>query len=80
MINSDAGPMAHLRPLSHIINTHIGNFVETKKSTLKGVKAGHLSYIGDAEVDEGTNIGAGTITCHYDGSINFKTKIGTNVF
>jgi len=80
MINSDAGPMAHLRPLSHIEDTHIGNFVETKKSTLKGVKAGHLSYIGDAEVDEGTNIGAGTITCNYDGINKFKTKIGKNVF
>jgi bifunctional UDP-N-acetylglucosamine pyrophosphorylase/glucosamine-1-phosphate N-acetyltransferase len=80
MIDSDAGPMAHLRPLSYIENTHIGNFVETKKSTLKGVKAGHLSYIGDAEVDEGTNIGAGTITCNYDGINKFKTKIGKNVF
>ena len=80
MINSDAGPMAHLRPLSHIEDTHIGNFVETKKSTLKGVKAGHLSYIGDAEIDKGTNIGAGTITCNYDGINKFKTKIGKNVF
>jgi len=80
MINSDCGPMAHLRPLSHITDTHIGNFVETKKATLKGVKAGHLSYIGDAEVDEGTNIGAGTITCNYDGKNKYKTIIGKNVF
>ena len=80
MINSDAGPMAHLRPLSHITDTHIGNFVETKKSTLNGVKAGHLSYIGDAEVDEGTNIGAGVITCNYDGIKKYKTIIGKNVF
>jgi bifunctional UDP-N-acetylglucosamine pyrophosphorylase/glucosamine-1-phosphate N-acetyltransferase len=80
MINSDAGPMAHLRPLSHITDTHIGNFVETKKSTLKGVKAGHLSYIGDAEVDEGTNVGAGVITCNYDGIKKYKTIIGKNVF
>ncbi|NPA59275.1 MAG: bifunctional UDP-N-acetylglucosamine diphosphorylase/glucosamine-1-phosphate N-acetyltransferase GlmU [Epsilonproteobacteria bacterium] len=80
MINSDAGPMAHLRPLSHITDTHIGNFVETKKSTLKGVKAGHLSYIGDAEVNEGTNIGAGVITCNYDGIKKYKTIIGKNVF
>ncbi|MEO1937771.1 MAG: bifunctional UDP-N-acetylglucosamine diphosphorylase/glucosamine-1-phosphate N-acetyltransferase GlmU [Sulfurimonas sp.] len=80
MINSDCGPMAHLRPLSHITDTHIGNFVETKKATLKGVKAGHLSYIGDAEVDEGTNIGAGTITCNYDGKNKYKTTIGKNVF
>jgi len=80
MQNSDCGPMAHLRPLSNIIDTHIGNFVETKKATLKGVKAGHLSYIGDAEVDEGTNIGAGVITCNYDGIKKYKTIIGKNVF
>jgi len=80
MIDSDCGPMAHLRPLSHITDTHIGNFVETKKSTLQGVKAGHLSYIGDAEIDEGTNIGAGTITCNYDGINKYKTLIGKNVF
>jgi bifunctional UDP-N-acetylglucosamine pyrophosphorylase/glucosamine-1-phosphate N-acetyltransferase len=72
--------MAHLRPLSHITDTHIGNFVETKKATLNGVKAGHLSYIGDAEVDAGTNIGAGTITCNYDGKNKYKTIIGKNVF
>lgn len=80
MKNSDCGPMAHLRPLSHIEDTHIGNFVEVKKSTLKGVKAGHLSYLGDAEIDEGTNIGAGTITCNYDGIKKYKTSIGKNVF
>lgn len=78
--NSDVGPLAHLRPLSSIEDTHIGNFVEVKKSTLKGVKAGHLSYIGDAEVDTGTNIGAGTITCNYDGVKKYKTIIGKNVF
>jgi bifunctional UDP-N-acetylglucosamine pyrophosphorylase/glucosamine-1-phosphate N-acetyltransferase len=78
--NSDVGPLAHLRPLSNIEDTHIGNFVEVKKSTLKGVKAGHLSYIGDAEVDSGTNIGAGTITCNYDGIKKYKTIIGKNVF
>lgn len=80
MKNSDCGPMAHLRPLSDIENTHIGNFVEVKKSTLKGVKAGHLSYLGDAEINEGTNIGAGTITCNYDGVKKYKTLIGKNVF
>jgi len=80
MQNSDCGPMAHLRPASEIIDTHIGNFVETKKAKLNGVKAGHLSYIGDAEVDTGTNIGAGTITCNYDGKNKFKTIIGKNVF
>lgn len=78
--NSDVGPLAHLRPLSNIEDTHVGNFVEIKKSTLKGVKAGHLSYLGDAEIDEGTNIGAGTITCNYDGIHKYKTIIGKNVF
>ncbi len=78
--NSDVGPLAHLRPASHIEDTHIGNFVEVKKSSLKGVKAGHLSYIGDAQIDEGTNVGAGTITCNYDGVKKYKTIIGKNVF
>lgn len=78
--NSDVGPMAHLRPASSLEETHIGNFVEVKKSTLKGVKAGHLSYIGDAKVDEGTNIGAGVITCNYDGIKKYETIIGKNVF
>ena len=78
--NSDVGPMAHLRPASNIEETHIGNFVEVKKSTLRGVKAGHLSYIGDAKVDEGTNIGAGVITCNYDGIKKYETIIGKNVF
>ena len=80
VIDSDVGPLAHLRPKSVLHNTHIGNFVEVKKSTLKGVKAGHLSYLGDAEIDEGTNIGAGTITCNYDGINKYQTKIGKNVF
>ena len=80
VIDSDVGPLAHLRPASHLTGTHIGNFVEVKKSTLNGVKAGHLSYIGDAEVDEGTNIGAGVITCNYDGKKKYKTIIGKNVF
>lgn len=78
--NSDVGPLAHLRPASIIEDTHIGNFVEVKKSSLKGVKAGHLSYIGDATIDEGTNIGAGVITCNYDGINKYKTNIGKNVF
>jgi len=78
--NSDVGPMGHLRPLSHITDTHIGNFVEVKKSTLNGVKAGHLAYLGDSEIDEGTNIGAGVITCNYDGIKKYKTIIGKNVF
>ena len=78
--NSDIGPMARIRPLSHLKDTHIGNFVEVKKSTLNGVKAGHLAYLGDSEIDTGTNIGAGTITCNYDGKNKFKTIIGKNVF
>jgi len=78
--NSSCGPMARVRPGSVLTDTHIGNFVEVKKSQLKGVKAGHLSYLGDAQIDEGTNIGAGTITCNYDGIKKYKTKIGKNVF
>lgn len=65
--DSDVGPMGRIRPLSHLKGTHVGNFVEIKKSTLNGVKAGHLSYIGDASIDNGSNIGAGVITCNYDG-------------
>ncbi len=78
--DSDVGPMAHIRPKSVITDTHIGNFVEVKKSKLNGVKAGHLSYLGDSEVDEGSNIGAGVITCNYDGKAKYQTKIGKNVF
>ncbi len=78
--NSDIGPLAHLRPASYLEDTHIGNFVEVKKSSLKGVKAGHLSYIGDSQIDEGTNIGAGVITCNYDGIKKYQTIIGKNVF
>ena len=74
------GPMARIRPGSYLKDTHIGNFVEVKKSRLTGVKAGHLSYLGDSEIDEGTNIGAGTITCNYDGKKKYKTIIGKNVF
>ncbi len=77
---STIGPLARIRPGSILEDTHIGNFVEVKKSHLKGVKAGHLSYLGDSEIDEGTNIGAGTITCNYDGKAKHKTKIGKNVF
>ncbi len=78
--DSDIGPMAHIRPSSIITGTHIGNFVEVKKSTLTEVKAGHLSYLGDAVIDSGTNIGAGTITCNYDGIKKYQTIIGKNVF
>ncbi|MFK2823911.1 bifunctional UDP-N-acetylglucosamine diphosphorylase/glucosamine-1-phosphate N-acetyltransferase GlmU [Arcobacter sp. YIC-80] len=80
LIDSDAGPMARIRPGSELNSTHIGNFVETKKAKLNGVKAGHLTYLGDCEIDEGTNIGCGTITCNYDGINKYKTIIGKNVF
>jgi len=80
LTNSDVGPMGRVRPNSVLIDTHIGNFVEVKKSTLTGVKAGHLAYIGDASIDEGSNIGAGVITCNYDGKNKYKTVIGKNVF
>ena len=80
IINSSIGPLAHIRPKSLIEESHIGNFTEVKKSTLKGIKAGHLSYLGDSDIDKGTNIGAGTITCNYDGKAKYKTKIGKNVF
>jgi bifunctional UDP-N-acetylglucosamine pyrophosphorylase/glucosamine-1-phosphate N-acetyltransferase len=80
VIDSSVGPFAHVRPYSLIKNSHIGNFVEVKKSTLTGVKAGHLSYLGDAVIDEGTNVGCGTITCNYDGKEKHQTIIGKNVF
>lgn len=78
--NSDVGPMGRVRPDSTLVDTHIGNFVEVKKSTLTGVKAGHLAYIGDATIEEGSNIGAGVITCNYDGKNKYQTHIGKNVF
>jgi bifunctional UDP-N-acetylglucosamine pyrophosphorylase/glucosamine-1-phosphate N-acetyltransferase len=78
--NSDIGPMARVRPQSVLKDTHLGNFVEVKRSSLTGVKAGHLSYLGDSQIDTGTNIGAGTITCNYDGINKSKTIIGKNVF
>ncbi len=78
--NSDVGPMGRIRPNSKLIDTHVGNFVEVKKSTLIGVKAGHLAYIGDATIGEGTNLGAGVITCNYDGKHKYNTIIGKNVF
>jgi bifunctional UDP-N-acetylglucosamine pyrophosphorylase/glucosamine-1-phosphate N-acetyltransferase len=76
------GPFAHLRPGSEIgENAHVGNFVETKKARLgKGAKANHLTYLGDAEIGEGANIGAGTITCNYDGVNKHVTRIGKGAF
>nr|WP_207502212.1 bifunctional UDP-N-acetylglucosamine diphosphorylase/glucosamine-1-phosphate N-acetyltransferase GlmU [Campylobacter geochelonis] len=78
--NSDIGPLAHVRPNCVVKDTHIGNFVELKKANLTGVKAGHLSYLGDCEIGSGTNVGCGTITCNYDGKAKYKTIIGKNVF
>jgi bifunctional UDP-N-acetylglucosamine pyrophosphorylase/glucosamine-1-phosphate N-acetyltransferase len=78
--NSHVGPMARIRPQSNIENSHIGNFVEIKKSNLFDTKAGHLTYLGDCKIDSGTNIGAGTITCNYDGKNKYQTTIGKNVF
>ncbi|MDQ4429775.1 bifunctional UDP-N-acetylglucosamine diphosphorylase/glucosamine-1-phosphate N-acetyltransferase GlmU [Yokenella regensburgei] len=76
------GPFARLRPGSLLQEgAHVGNFVEMKKARLgKGSKAGHLSYLGDAEIGDNVNIGAGTITCNYDGANKFKTIIGDDVF
>ncbi len=78
--DSDVGPMARIRPGTSLTTTHIGNFVEVKNSTLHGVKAGHLSYLGDTTIEEGSNIGAGVITCNYDGKSKHRTSIGKNVF
>ena len=80
--NVVVGPYARLREGTVLLeNTKIGNFVETKKSIIgKNSKASHLSYIGDAVVGKNSNIGAGTITCNYDGVKKFKTKISDNVF
>jgi bifunctional UDP-N-acetylglucosamine pyrophosphorylase/glucosamine-1-phosphate N-acetyltransferase len=76
------GPYSHLRPASQIgENAHVGNFVETKKTRLgRGSKANHLTYLGDAEIGEGVNIGAGTITCNYDGVNKHKTTIDDGAF
>jgi len=76
------GPFARLRPEAEIgENAHIGNFVEIKKSKVgKGSKVNHLTYIGDAEIGEKVNVGAGTITCNYDGFDKFHTEIGDGAF
>jgi bifunctional UDP-N-acetylglucosamine pyrophosphorylase/glucosamine-1-phosphate N-acetyltransferase len=76
------GPYARLRPGTILKNnTRIGNFVETKKSSVnQNSKVNHLSYIGDTSIGKNANIGAGTITCNYDGVKKFKTKISDNVF
>jgi bifunctional UDP-N-acetylglucosamine pyrophosphorylase / glucosamine-1-phosphate N-acetyltransferase len=76
------GPFARLRGGNHLkAGVHIGNFVELKKSTVgEGTKAGHLTYLGDAKIGAKTNVGAGTITCNYDGFHKYPTTIGNRVF
>ncbi|MEO5613729.1 MAG: DapH/DapD/GlmU-related protein, partial [Cypionkella sp.] len=76
------GPFARLRPGAELAeDVHVGNFVEIKNAILdEGVKVGHLTYIGDADIGEFTNIGAGTVTCNYDGVMKHRTKIGKRAF
>jgi bifunctional UDP-N-acetylglucosamine pyrophosphorylase/glucosamine-1-phosphate N-acetyltransferase len=76
------GPFAHLRPESRVgAGAKVGNFVELKKASLgAGAKAPHLSYIGDAEIGPRANLGAGTITCNYDGTSKHRTKVGAGAF
>jgi bifunctional UDP-N-acetylglucosamine pyrophosphorylase / glucosamine-1-phosphate N-acetyltransferase len=76
------GPFARLRPGAELAeDVHVGNFVEIKNAILdEGVKVGHLTYIGDADIGEHTNIGAGTVTCNYDGVMKHRTRIGKNAF
>lgn len=76
------GPFSHLRPESQIeADAHIGNFVETKKTVVrKGAKANHLAYLGDGDIGEGANVGAGTIFCNYDGFRKHRTEIGPGAF
>lgn len=80
--NTQIGPFARLRPGAHLANeVHIGNFVEVKNTRIGvGSKANHFTYLGDAEVGAGSNIGAGTITCNYDGANKHKTVIGDAAF
>ena len=80
--NCNIGPYARLREGSVIEDAaKVGNFVETKKTILgKGAKASHFTYLGDAEIGDNTNIGAGTITCNYDGKNKHKTSVGEDSF
>lgn len=80
--NAVIGPYARLRPGTELADdVHVGNFVETKKARLgRGSKANHLSYLGDAEIGSKVNVGAGTITCNYDGANKFLTRIGDGAF
>lgn len=81
-VHTTIGPFARLRPGNVLDNeVHIGNFVEVKNSNIhEGTKAGHLTYIGDSDIGSNTNIGAGTITCNYDGANKHRTTIGNDVF
>jgi bifunctional UDP-N-acetylglucosamine pyrophosphorylase/glucosamine-1-phosphate N-acetyltransferase len=80
--NCRIGPFARIRPDTTLADdVHIGNFVELKKTEVgKGSKANHLTYLGDSVIGTETNIGAGVITCNYDGANKFKTIIGDDVF
>jgi bifunctional UDP-N-acetylglucosamine pyrophosphorylase/glucosamine-1-phosphate N-acetyltransferase len=79
---ADAGPFARLRPGTVLeAKAHVGNFVELKNTHMGvGAKAGHLTYLGDATIGARTNIGAGTITCNYDGANKSRTELGEDVF
>ncbi len=79
---STVGPYARLRPGAELSNNaHIGNFVEVKNAVIgEGTKVNHLTYIGDADIGDGTNVGAGTITCNYDGVFKHRTTVGRNAF
>lgn len=79
---ADVGPFARLRPGAELAeDVHVGNFVEIKNAILdEGVKVGHLTYLGDAHIGEHTNIGAGTVTCNYDGVMKHRTVIGKRAF
>ena len=79
---AEVGPFVRLRPGAELgANTKVGNFVEIKKAKLgDGAKASHLTYLGDADIGAGANIGAGTITCNYDGFFKYRTVIGAGAF
>lgn len=79
---AQVGPFARLRPGAELAeDVHVGNFVEIKNSILdEGVKVGHLTYIGDSDIGKNTNVGAGSVTCNYDGVMKHRTKVGEGVF
>lgn len=80
ILNSQLGPHARVRPKCDIKSSRIGNFVECKNAKLDGVKAGHLSYLGDCVIESGVNIGCGVVICNYDGKSKHQTNIGKNAF